>query len=40
MIVRHDITADTYNPLPLSTADYRRFKKDFWVASASPARCG
>ena len=29
MIVRNDITADTYCPLPFSSADYRRLKKDF-----------
>jgi len=31
MIVRNDITADTYCPLPFSTAAYCRLKKDFRV---------
>jgi hypothetical protein len=31
MIVRNDITADTYCPHPFSTAVYRRLKKDFRV---------
>jgi hypothetical protein len=29
MIIRHDITAETYCPLPFSTADYRRLRKAF-----------
>jgi hypothetical protein len=31
MIVRNDVTADTYCPLPFSNADYRLLKKDFRV---------
>jgi hypothetical protein len=29
MIVRNDVTAETYEPIPFSTADLRRLKKDF-----------
>jgi hypothetical protein len=27
MIIRNDITADTYNPLPFSNADFRRLQE-------------